>query len=262
MIVRALITGASGTVGTALQQYLTKKRVEIIPWNRREVPLDDYAAIEQFVQSVRPDTIFHLAIPSQPEGIKNEAWMVHYHWSGELAWLARQHAINFVFTSSVMVYSDDQPGPYHPETKPAADSGYGKDKLRAEQRVRYQNPGAVVVRLGWQIGDQPGGNHMVSHLHREMVSKGVIRASRRWLPACSFLDDTVATLTNLVQMPGDVYLLDANEHWSYYDIVTALNRQQGNPWQIEADDEFVHDQRMIDDRVKVSSLRQSLTTLA
>ena len=150
---KAIITGARGTVGSALSNHLTAQGHQVVPWDRAVVPIDQYQPMDDFVRRERPDVLFHLAIASRSTGVANESWLVNYEWASELAWITRQLGVRFVFTSSVMVFSDNAKGPFTVDSKPDATKGYGYEKRIAEQRVFFQNPDAVVARLGWQIGD-------------------------------------------------------------------------------------------------------------
>ena len=143
---KAMITGASGTVGRALSHYLTQQGHTALGWNRTEAPLDDYAAMEAYLRRYQPDVLFHLAVASEATGRENEGWWVTYHWTGELAWLCRQLDIRFVFTSTVMVYTNDAVGPFTPATTADASEGYGYETLQAEERTFAQNPAAVDAR--------------------------------------------------------------------------------------------------------------------
>lgn len=255
---KAIITGASGTVGRALTAYLTQHGHTAVPWNRAQTPIDDYNAMECFIREQHPDVLFHLALPSVSSGRENEGWWVNYHWTGELAWICRALSVRFVYTSTVMVYSDDAIGPFTPETIPDATSGYGSDKYQAENRALFQNPDSVIARLGWQIGEAVGGNTMLDFLVNHMTQHGEIRASRRWLPACSFLPDTAGALVDLISKPAGVYLVNSNPRWSFYDIALALNTLHNGGWHITPDDSFVYDQRMLDPRVSIPSLDSRL----
>jgi dTDP-4-dehydrorhamnose reductase len=258
---KAIITGASGAVGSALSHYLTEQGHTAIAWNRAETPIDDYAAMETYLRHHQPDVLFHLAVATQSTGRENEAWAVTYEWTSELAWLCRQLNIRFVFTSTVMVYTNDAIGPFTPATLPDAPEGYGYEKIQAEARTFAQNPSAVVARLGWQIGNAPGTNNMVDFLERQQAEQGEIRASRKWLPACSFVQDSAAALTALATFPAGLYLVNSNTQWSFYDIVVALNALHGNRWNVVPDDAFVYDQRMLDERVPIASLDERLPAL-
>jgi len=57
------------------------------------------------------------------------------------------------------------------------------------------------------------------------------------------------------------YLLDSNTHWTFDQIVHALNEKHGNRWTIGENDDFVYDQRMQDARAKMPPLSNRLTTL-
>ncbi len=258
---KAIITGANGTVGRMLKTLLEARGDTVICWNRTQTPIDDYAAMEAFVRSQRPDVLFHLAIASQPTGRVNEGWLVNYHWTSELAWICRQANIRFLFTSSVTVFSDFAPGPFTLNTRPDATDGYGYEKRQAEERALAQNPQAVIARLGWQIGDASGSNNMVDFLERQALEHGEIRASRLWFPACSFVADTAEVLIELADFSPGLYMVDSNTHWTFYEIANALNKRHGSRWIIKPDDDFVYDQRMIDLRVPITALNRRLPQL-
>ena len=59
---KALITGSSGTVGTALNAYLTKLKTEVIPWDRNAVPIDDVNAMTAFIQETLSPRVFRFGV--------------------------------------------------------------------------------------------------------------------------------------------------------------------------------------------------------
>jgi dTDP-4-dehydrorhamnose reductase len=258
--VRAIVTGSTGTVGTALAHALRAAGGEVVPWDRRVVPIDDYAAMRAFVGDTRPDALFHLAAasqPTQPHGAHEESWAVNYTWTSELAWLTRELDVAFVFTSTVMVFTDATPGPYTVGSRPDATHDYGMQKRRAEQRAFEQNPAARIARLGWQIGADPSGNHMAAWL----AQRGTVQASLRWLPACSLLDDTARALLRIACMRPGLYHVDANEGWSFHDIACALRARHDADWIIEPAWDHVHDQRLLDPRLRLPPLAERLPAL-
>lgn len=258
----ALVTGATGTVGRALVACLEGQGARVTRWDRSVVPCDRYAPMEQFVRETAPDVLFHLAIASRPTGRENESWLVNVGWTSELAWIARTLRVPFVFTSTVMVFSDRARGPFEPASPIDADHGYGLEKRRAEERVFHQLPLARVVRLGWQIADEVGSNNLWDHLVRQAATPEGVRASTRWLPACGFVQDTAEALVRAADADPGVYLLDQNERWSFYDIASALARRAGDPFPVRPTDDPVGDQRMRDERLGSPSLRERLPTLS
>jgi dTDP-4-dehydrorhamnose reductase len=258
---KAIITGASGTVGSRLSEHLKQQGFDVIPWDRQRVPVDDYWAMERFVREAAPDVLFHLATASQPTGRAGESWLINYEWTSELAWITRTLGVRYVFSSTTLVFTNDAKGPFTVDSPPDASEGYGYEKRRAEERVFFQNPDARVARLGWQIGDRYSGNNMLAFFEDKMRQEGRVEASTRWYPACSMLEDTVRELHRIAWAEPGLYMLDSNERWTFYEIARALNGLHGNRWRVEPSESFVYDQRMRDARTQLPSLKQRLTSL-
>ena len=259
---KVLITGCGGTLGRVLARELTTHQHTVIPWSRDQAQPDDPAAQERYLAATTPDVVFHLAVPSRGTGRPNEGRLVNVDWTQRLAELTHARGLPFLFASTVMVFTDDARGPFTPDSIPDAKTGYGGEKREAELLARAANPLTRIARLGWQIGEPDGSNNMVNHLEHQMKEHGVIKASREWKPACSFLDDTAAGLVRLMELPPDLYQFDSNRHWSFYEIAEALNHQRGNRWNVQIDDSFVYDQRMLDPRPGLPSLSARLPALA
>lgn len=258
---KIVITGANGTVGSVLTAYLRKTGQEVVTWNRERVSPFDHLIMEAYLAEENPNVFYHLAVASQPSGMENESWIVNYEWPVRLALICKKLGIKFIFTSTVMIFSDNTKGPFTVDAIPDATDGYGFEKRMAEEKILDSNPEAIVARLGWQIGDTPGSNNMLDYLENQMKQHGKIEASRKWYPACSFISDTVITLTELLSQEGGVYLIDSNEKWSFYEICCALNDMHGSKWIVHPNDNFIFDQRLIDNRLEVPSLNLRLKTL-
>jgi len=255
------VTGSGGTIGSALVPYLTRQGHSVVAWDRSQVPITEYWAMEEFLRTEKVEALFHLAVPSQPTGTPNESWLVNYQWTSELAWICKELGINFVYVSTVMVFSSQQQGPFTVDTRPDAGDGYGMEKRLAEERVFHQNPASRVLRLGWQIGGPPGSNNMVDFLDEQFASEGLVACSTQWIPACSFLEDTIPVLASMTERDSGLYQFDTNQKWNFYQIAFALGKLLGRPWKITATDSFVFDQRMVDPRMPALSLKSRLPSL-
>lgn len=251
---KALVTGARGTVGSVLCEHLAAAGWEVEAWDRQAAPPGDTEATRTLVRRLAPTVVFHAALPSQPTGMDNEGWIVNEKWTADIAAAARDALAAMVYVSTVMVFSNRARGPFAPDAEPDEHEGYGHSKLLGERAARSANPDVRVARLGWQIGRGPGGNNMIEHLDRQMREQGSVGASTRWLPATSHVDDTADALISIASMPPGVYHINANTRWNFHEIVLAINNQRGNPWVVRANEDFVYDQRMIDPRVVVPAL--------
>jgi len=243
---KAVVTGMNGTVAPHAGRELAAHGFEVAAWDRNEHPVEDQAAGRNFLDRAAPDWLFHIGM-GPPE------------WAGFLAAESRARGIDFLYTSTVSVYADREIGPITPDTEPDATGEYARYKLACEARVREANPGAVIARIAWQIGSEPGSNNMVDYLHKCAAEAGQIQASTRWYPACSFLEDTAAVLhqLRLDHAPG-TYLVDGNESMNFFEIASALNRLQGSRWTVRPVDDFALDLRMVDARIRVPPIEGRL----
>jgi len=258
---KIVVTGSRGTLGSALVPFLSLQGHQVMGWDREQVSITDYWAMEAFLRKKKIQALYHLAVPSQPTGMPNESWTVNYQWTSELAWLCKELNIQFVYVSTVMVFSSQRHGPFTVDTPADARDGYGMEKRLAEERVFHQNASSRVLRLGWQIGTSSNGNTMVEYLDDQFTSDGLVTCSTEWLPACSFLDDSFPVLASLFDPNSGLYQFDSNQKWNFYQIAFALNKTLGKKWKVTATDNFVFDQRMVDPRLPLVSLKTRLPSL-
>lgn len=257
---KALITGSRGTVGMSLCSALRRDGWHVTGWDRTQVANTNYTEMKCFIEAESPDVLIHLAAASQPSnpppGV-DEGWLVNYEWTSELAWITQLLNIRFVFTSTAMVFTDKQPGPYTIASPPDASEGYGLHKKLAEAQAFKQNPNTRVVRLGWQIGDNTEGNQMTAWLHQ----RESVEASVRWIPACSHLEDTATALIKVCRQPPGIYQLNANEGWSFFDLAVALRTRHGMDVRVQPSFDWAYDQRMLDPRIPMPRLTERLPEL-
>jgi len=239
---RAILTGLNGTVAPVMARHLQGEGHQVIGWDRRRIPVDDETMISEFLEGHQPEWFFHFATGS-PE------------WSEQIAKTCHTLKIKLIFTSSVSVFSSSQQGPFKVNELPKPDDDYGHYKFHCETVIRKVNPEAIIARLGWQIGDAPGSNTMIDYLHQLDTRQGQIEASRNWFPACAFLEDTAASLYQLMKnFPTGLYHLDANPGLHFYDIVKNITHLQQRKWRIIPAIDPVINNRLLDDRIKVKSI--------
>ncbi|MEZ0230374.1 MAG: sugar nucleotide-binding protein [Planctomycetota bacterium] len=245
----ALVTGLNGTVAPVLRAALEARGRACAGWDRRASSPDDPGAVRAHLDALDPAVVCHLALGAEA-------------WAAELAaWCARRGR-PFLFTSTAMVFHRDPDGPHRPGDERTARDEYGRYKIRCEDLVRAANPAAIVARIGWQIGETRGGNQMLENLAGRVARGEPIRASTKWIPATSFLVDTAETLRTLLEAgEGGTFHVDGNAEtrWSFFEIVEGLRKRFGDSsWRVEACEDYVHDQRLVDERVKVRAISRRL----
>lgn len=232
---KLLVTGLNGTVAPKLAALARASGAEVVGWNREAADPSEPERCRSYLAQVAPDAIAHLAFGAES-------------WAGLLAAHAREADLPFVFTSTVMVFGDSPNGPHYPTDRRSGTDDYGLYKGRCEDAVFTANPGAMVARLGWQIHEDGQGNNMLRQLDTWQAEKGGVDASRLWIPACSFMDDTAAALWRLLtnRVPG-VHHVDANaeDAWTFDRLVFALKSRLGrDSWTVRVNSDYQHDQRL------------------
>lgn len=231
---KLLITGLGGTLAPRLAEAAAAVGMSVHGWDRKHIPTEDADAANEWLAAERFNAIAHLAMGS-PE------------WSALLSAHAAERALPFVFTSTVMVF--EAPGPHAPDAERTGTSGYGRYKAACEDAVLAANPQASLVRIGWQIDAERPGNNMLQALDDWQAKEGCVAASTAWLPACSFMPDTVQALLPLLREPRPgTFHLDSNaeEAHSFDRVVAALKKCFAREhWQLKVHEDYRHDQRLI-----------------
>lgn len=249
---KLLLTGLNGTLAPRVADAAARTGIQVIGWNRAQVNPDDPAASTRWLRSERPDAIAHLALGGES-------------WAGRLAGHALEHGIPIVFSSTAMVFHHEPHGPHRIGDQRTAQDDYGRCKIRCEDAILAANPDAMIVRIGWQIGTVPIGNNMLRALDDWQAREGHVQASRRWTPACSFIDHTAAAFVRLLQAPRPgVFHFDSNARsaHSFARVASALRAKFGRTaWQIREHDDYVHDQRLLGDELDPPDLAEFLPAL-
>ncbi len=233
-----LITGLNGTVAPVVAKALQREGHVTSGWDRSKVPETDLAGSVQFLEETQPNKVYHIGM-GPPE------------WAALIAGWCYENDRPFLFTSTASVFSGNAGRPYTIDDQPDATDEYGRYKHECELAILEKNPDALIVRLGWQIGDRPGSNNMVDYFERS-ARDGVLELSTNWFPACSFLEDTADALLELdLRGVSGLFHLDANPGLNIHDIGTRLGELNASRLQIRATGEPRYYNLMRDDRVPV-----------
>jgi dTDP-4-dehydrorhamnose reductase len=249
---KILMTGLQGTLAPVVAAIFAQHNATIIAWDRQQVDPTAKQKAADFLNQTAPDAIVHLAMGSE-------------QWAAQLAAYANAHSRPFLFTSTAMVFHHQPNGPHWPNDTRTAQDDYGRYKIACEDAILAANAEAMIARIGYQMHPNGQGNNMIAHLEAQQQQHGLIKASQRWIPACSFMTDTAKALWQLVQAPQPgLHHIDSNqqEAWTYLAIVQKLKERLGyNHWNIQADNEYQHDQRLASPRPNIAPLSMQLLEL-
>jgi dTDP-4-dehydrorhamnose reductase len=233
-----LVTGLNGRLAPYLKEALESMEVNVVPFDRAVINIEDRAAQLSFIQNHNIDAIFHLATGSES-------------WVTMLAGIAKELDIPFLFTSTESVFEPSSKGPFTPDRKPDATGDYGRYKIACENAALEANPDVIIARLGWQMFDTFEADNLLTHVRELHDEKGFLYASTKWRPAVAFVRHTMQCLLDLMDaaVPG-IYHVGGNENeLTFFDIVNMVNEKYDMQWDVREGDDPARDGRIIDERV-------------
>ncbi|PPL20207.1 dTDP-4-dehydrorhamnose reductase [Microterricola pindariensis] len=160
---RYLITGASGMLGTDLQNALTGRDVTAL--GRTDLDVTDLDAVRAAVAG--HDVVINAAAYTKvddAESNEDAAYAVNATGAKNLARVAREAGAKLIQVSTDYVFDGVATSPY-PETAPRAPiSAYGRTKAAGEELATAEHPaGTYIVRTAWLYG-QHGPNFAATML--------------------------------------------------------------------------------------------------
>ncbi|HZZ92527.1 MAG TPA: dTDP-4-dehydrorhamnose reductase [Usitatibacter sp.] len=197
-MIRALLTGASGQVGSELVRALAG-RADVAAYDRRSLDLTDGAALSRAMREVKPALVLNAAAYTAVDKAESEeaaAHAVNAVAPGILGEEARRCGALLVHYSTDYVFDGTKREPYL-ETDPTAPMGaYGRTKLEGESAIAASGCDHLILRTSWVFGSH--GQNFVRTMLRLAETRRELRvvADQHGAPTSS-RDLAAATLAIL-----------------------------------------------------------------
>jgi dTDP-4-dehydrorhamnose reductase len=162
-----LITGATGTLGSAFARICETRNIAYHVLTRQEMDITDPASVDAAIMRFKPWAIINAGGYVRVDDAEREAERcMRENTLGPniLALACMRHTLRFVTFSSDLVFDGNSNRPYV-ESDPVAPLGvYGRSKVEAERRVLQADPQALVVRTSAFFGPWDGHNFITQAL--------------------------------------------------------------------------------------------------
>lgn len=162
-----LITGATGTLGSAFARICEKRNLAYHVLTRQEMDITEPASVEAAIQRFKPWAIINAGgyVRVDDAECESERCMRENTLGPTVLALACiRHALRFVTFSSDLVF-DGSAGPYLESSPVAPLNVYGRSKAEAEQRVLDADPQALVIRSSAFFGPWDAHNFVTQALN-------------------------------------------------------------------------------------------------
>jgi dTDP-4-dehydrorhamnose reductase len=158
-VVKVLVTGAAGQLGTDVVAHCRRFGDDVIPADRARLDVTDRAAVRALLTSTRPDAVINTAAYTAVDACEtHEAEAVAVNESA-VGWLAESAAAvgaHLVHVSTDYVFDGTLDRPYREDDEPNPMTAYGRTKLGGE---RAAGADAAIARTSWVCGAH--GHNMV-----------------------------------------------------------------------------------------------------
>lgn len=222
-----LITGASGLIGSHLYERLIKDKVKVVGLTHKKCDICNHDAVSRAIELYHPDTVFHFAahLPStaNPDFIKVNITGT----SNLLDACYRAGVKNFLYASSMSVYSTPPRLPVDEKHPTRPDDAYGKTKLVGELLCECYSRvmKTVVVRFSSVFG--LGDNSRVAYYFMQAAVSGqAIQVDGGGGQSSDFIyvDDAVrgAILAMEKGKSGEVYNIGSGQETSVLELANLI----------------------------------------
>ena len=222
-----LITGASGTLGSAFARLCGARGLAYRTRTRHELDVTDRLAVERAVRESGAWAVVNAAGYVRVDDAESDAESCHRLNAVGAETLARVCAavgIPLVAFSSDLVFDGEKDGPYV-ESDPVAPLGvYGRSKAECEARVLASHPGALVVRTAAFFGPWDEWNFITRTL--ASLAMGIpVDAADDLVVSPTFVPDLVhATLDLLIDGERGIWHLANAGETSWAELARAAAR--------------------------------------
>jgi len=224
MTARALILGASGQVGSALQQTAPSSII-VVAHDLDRTDIRDSGAVARAIADARPDVVINCAAFTNVDGAEaqpDEAMEANGVAPGVIAEAAAKAGIRVIHLSTDYVFDGCAHTPYRTDAAVAPISVYGATKLEGERRVLAAATDAVVVRTAWVHSG--GGANFVRTAVRLLTSGKSMRVVDDQIGTptrARHLADALWHITERPRLRGLLHFTDAGVG-SWFDVAVTV----------------------------------------
>jgi dTDP-4-dehydrorhamnose reductase len=193
-MIKALVTGATGSVGHYLIPALANDRFDVVatgradfgslnqghPWaslphvTYKRLDFTDPYAVDSMMEEERPDVIIHAGAMSKPDDCEQHQWEAYFtnvEATMQLAMSAEENGSFFIFLSTDFVF-DGKKGMYTETDEPSPINFYGRTKLEAEQAVSEFAGDWAIVRTVAVFGKPVEGKRQFLSQVKDHLERG------------------------------------------------------------------------------------------
>ena len=195
-IVKLLITGALGQLGTDLVLSAQKSGHEVIAASHNDLDITDISQVGRVVGEANVDAIIHAAAWTAVDACESDsqkAMAVNRDGTANIVSVAREYGARVIYISTDYVFDGTKSTPYIESDLPNPQSVYGASKLAGEQQIDLTTD--QIVRISWVCGEH--GANMVKTILRLAASNPTLTFVNDQIGSPTFTSDAAPAIVEL-----------------------------------------------------------------
>ena len=200
-IVKLLITGASGQLGTDLVLSARNSGHEVIAASHNDLDITDKSLVGRVVGEAKVDAIIHAAAWTAVDACESDpqkAMAVNRDGTANIVAAARESCARVIYISTDYVFDGTKPTPYIESDLPNPQSVYGASKLAGEQQLDLTID--QIVRISWVCGEH--GANMVKTILRLAAINPTLTFVEDQIGSPTFTSDAAPAIVDLSVSDG------------------------------------------------------------
>lgn len=199
-MIRVLVIGSRGQVGTCLVSQLTQRAdVELFTFDRQGLDITNSNSVTSCVESVQPNVIINAAAYTavdKAEQDSQQCYAVNADAVESLAKAASKVGALMLHISTDYVFDGESDKPYTELDAENPQSVYGKSKLEGEKNVVVFCSRYAVLRTSWVFGEV--GNNFVKTMLRLSNTRDEIGVVDDQVGAPTYAGDIASVLITMM----------------------------------------------------------------
>ena len=227
---RLLVTGGNGLLGREIVEVF-RPRFDLRVTDLAELDVTDPAACRREVEGFRPDVVIHCAAYTAVDRAESEpeaARLLNVEGTRNVARASRERGALMVTFGTDYIFDGTSGRPYREEDPANPLSVYGKTKWAAEEALREEGGGHLLVRTQWLFG--PAGKNFIRTILERARRGETLRVASDQVGCPTFSRDLAGAVRKLLEAGarGTVHFSGAGET-SWFDLARHVLSRCGLP---------------------------------
>lgn len=229
---RIVITGASGQLGSELQDLFNEKsNYECFFLDRNKLPLDQTMLIQAILAQYKPDLIIHGGAYTAVDLAESETELadkINHLAAEQIAAYCALHRTKLIAISTDYVFDGLSSVALKEDAPVAPINTYGLTKLKGEQAIQKLCPEAIIIRTSWLYSTY--GKNFVKTMIRLMSERDEIGVINDQIGSPTYARDLAEAILIIIasgKWLGGVYHYSNEGKISWYDFAVAIREIKG-----------------------------------